>query len=135
MKLSFKIHQKIDTVFEYLTDMQKFVSVHPLIFQIDHITDESYTVHERLRVGFIPFSFTYPVTIEKDRLNNIVIIRAIVFKLTRIDIKFILKEENDYTVIDEEITFKSPLPITFIMEKIFRKQHSLLFKNMSKWSN
>lgn len=131
MKLSFKIHQKIDTVFEYLSDMQKFVSVHPLIFRIDHITDESYTVHERLRVGFIPFSFTYPITIEKDRSNNRLIIRAIVFKLTRIEIKFMLKEENDHTIINEEIIFKSPLPITFIMEKIFRKQHSLLFKNIA----
>ena len=52
MKLSFKIHKNIDLVFDYLTDMQKFVSVHPVIFKIENTSAKSYLVHETLKFGF-----------------------------------------------------------------------------------
>ena len=135
MKLSFTMHKDPDIVFDFLTDMQKFVSVHPVISQIDHIGNESYLVHETLKFGFIPFSFTYPVTIEKCALNKTVTIRANVFKLTKIEMKFVLKTDNGYTIIDEEILFKSPLPVKFIMEGIFKKQHDQLFKNIEMKSS
>ena len=135
MKLSFTMHKDPDIVFDFLTDMQKFVSVHPVISQIDHIGNESYLVHETLKFGFIPFSFTYPVTIEKCALNKTVTIRANVFKLTKIEMKFVLKADNGYTIIDEEILFKSPLPVKFIMEGIFKKQHDQLFKNIEMKSS
>lgn len=110
--------------------MQKFVSVHPVISQIDNTGNESYLVHEKLKFGFIPFSFTYPVTIEKSIVDKKVIIRAIVFKMTKIEMKFDLKSENDFTIIDEEINFKSLLPVKCIMESIFKTQHKQLFKNI-----
>jgi len=130
MKLSFRIHKKSELIFDYLTDMQKFVSVHPVISKIDNTGQESYLVHETLKFGFIPFSFTYPVTIEKNILDKEVVIRATVFKLTKIEMKFILKTDKDFTIIDEEIMFKSPLPVKFIMGSIFKKQHAQLFKNI-----
>jgi carbon monoxide dehydrogenase subunit G len=130
MKLSFKIDKNIDLVFDYLTDMQKFVSVHPVISKIENTSDKSYLVYETLKFGFIPFSFTYPVTIENSVLDKIVVIRATVFKLTKIEMKFVLKADNGHTIIDEEIQFKSSLPVKFIMEGIFRKQHVQLFKNI-----
>lgn len=130
MKLSFRLNKDLNHIFEYLTDMQKFVSVHPVIFQIDSLGNDHYLVHETLKFGFVPFSFTYPVTIEKSITDKIVIIRATVFKLTKIEMKFILKADKDYTIIDEEIQFKSPLPVKFIMKSIFKKQHTQLFKNI-----
>ena len=130
MKLSFRIKKDVDLIFDYLTDMQKFVSVHPVIFQIDKTGNETYIVHETLKFGFIPFSFTYPATIEKNILDKTVIIRATVFKLTKIEMKFDLKADDNYTFIEEEIHFKSPLPVKSIMENIFRKQHKQLFKNI-----
>lgn len=130
MNLSFRIKKNTDLVFDYLTDMQKFVSVHPVIFQIDNTGNENYLVHETLKLGFIPFSFTYPVIIEKNSIDKRVIIRATVFKLTKIEMKFVLKPDNDFTIIDEEINFKSPLPVKFIVQNIFKKQHTQLFKNI-----
>ena len=69
MNLIFNIPTPIDTVFDYLTDMQKFASVHPVISKIDIVSKNSYLVHETLMLGFIPISFTYPVTIDQN-LND-----------------------------------------------------------------
>lgn len=130
MKGLFRLHKNPDIVFDFLTDMQKFASVHPVISQIDNTGNESYLVHETLKFGFIPFSFTYPVLVEKSALDKTVIFRATVFKVTKIEMRFILKADDDYTIIEEEILFTTPLPIKFIMEGIFKKQHHQLFKNI-----
>ena len=130
MDLLFKLNKPPDLIFDYLTDMQKFVSVHPVISKIDKTGIESYLVYETLKFGFIPFSFTYPVTIEKNTIDKVVVIRATVMKMTKIEMKFVLKTDNDHTIIEENIQFRSPLPIKFIMQSIFRKQHKQLFKNI-----
>ncbi len=132
MKLSFTVNKDIDFVFDYLTDTQKYVSVHPVISRIDNTGNEVYLVHETLKLGFIPFSFTYPVTIEKNSADKTVTVRATVFRLTKIEMKFALKSDSNCTVIDEEIQFKSPLPVKFMMQRIFRKQHQLLFENIGR---
>ena len=130
MKLLFRIKKNIDLTFNYLTDMQKFVSVHPVIFKIDNTGNENYLVHEKLKFGLIPFSFSYPITIEKSIEDKKVTIRARVFKMTNIEMKFLLKADKNFTTIDEEISIKSPLPIKFIMQNIFKTQHNKLFKNI-----
>ena len=130
MILHFKIKKTADFIFDYLTDMQKFASVHPVIFQIDKTGNGSYLVYEKLNFCFISFSFTYPVTIEKNEIDKVVIIYATVMKWTKIILKFVLITENDKTIIEENIQFKSLLPVKFLMQIIFRKQHSQLFKNI-----
>jgi carbon monoxide dehydrogenase subunit G len=130
MKLTFRIQKTTDFIFEYLTDMQKFVSVHPVITQIDKTGNDSYLVHETLNFGFIPFSFTYRISIEKNQFNQIIIIRGIVMKLTKIEMKFVLKQDMDFTLVEESIQIKSLLPVKSMMESIFRKQHHQLFKNI-----
>lgn len=130
MNLSFRLTKTADFVFGYLTDMQKFVSVHPVIFQIDHTAENSYLVHETLKLGFVPFSFTYPVVIEKNEIEKVVKMRATVMKLTKIEMEFVLKTEGDFTIVEEQIQFKSILPVKSIMKSIFRKQHAQLFKNI-----
>jgi len=130
LDLSFTLNKPPDLIFDYLTDMQKFVSVHPVISKIDKTGNDSYLVYETLKLGFIPFSFTYPVTIEKNSNDKVVVIRATVMKVTKIEMKFVLKTDNDHTIVEENIQFRSPLPIKFIMQSIFRKQHNQLFKNI-----
>ncbi|MEZ4777063.1 MAG: SRPBCC family protein [Bacteroidia bacterium] len=130
MKLSFRIHKNIDFVFDYLTDMKKFVSVHPVISQMDKIESGTYLVHETLKIGFIPFPFTYPVTIDKSIIEKTVSIRAIVFKLTKIEMIFVLTADDDCTIIEEQVDFNSPFPVKSVMERTFKKQHEILFKNI-----
>jgi carbon monoxide dehydrogenase subunit G len=131
LKLTFRIAKPADFVFDYLTDMEKFVSVHPVITQMDTIGSDRYLVHETLKLGFIPFSFTYPVTIEGNWRDKVVIIRATVMKLTKIEMTFVIQATNGATVVEESILFKSPLPLVFIMQKVFKKQHEQLFKKMA----
>ena len=95
MELSFQIKKPVDVVFDYLTDMQKFVSIHPVITKIDKTGNDCYLVHETLTFGFIPFSFTYPVTIESNTVNHSITIRATVMKLTKIEMTFLLTQNND----------------------------------------
>lgn len=56
-------------------------------------------------------------------------------KLTKIELTFILKPEEYFTIIEETIFFKTHLPVKPLMESIFRKQHALLFKNIEMMSN
>lgn len=130
MELSFRLKKPSEFIYDYLTDMQKYVSVHPVIYKIDTFENDSYLVYETLKLAFMPISFKYPVTIEKSTAHKSVLMKATVFKWTKIEIKFVLKSDGEYTTIDENIEFKSKLPVQFILKKIFRKQHNQLFKNI-----
>jgi carbon monoxide dehydrogenase subunit G len=130
MKLSYKIKKSSDLVFNYLTDMQKLVSVHPVITRIEPTGNETYLVYETLKWGFIPISFNYPVTIDSWPQDNLVIMRATVLKMVKIEMTFMLKMENSFTIIEENVKFRSPLPIKSVMKSIFKKQHKQLFHNI-----
>ena len=84
MKLSYRINKNIDLIFDYLSDMQKFVSVHPVIFRIDATRNESYLVHVRIKFGFIPFSFSHPIKIEKSIVEKKIIIHTTILKMIEI---------------------------------------------------
>ena len=47
MELSFRVKKTTDFVFNYLTDMKKFVSVHPVISKIDHTDNERASLQAR----------------------------------------------------------------------------------------
>ncbi|HSF90496.1 MAG TPA: SRPBCC domain-containing protein [Saprospiraceae bacterium] len=132
MNLSFILHKSPDFIFDYLTDMDKFASIHPVISRIDKTGENKFLVHETLKLGFIPFSFTYPVSIESNRSAKTVTIKATVMKLTHIEMIFSIRSEGNHSVVDESISFKSFLPVKAVMEKVFREQHTLLFQNMDK---
>lgn len=134
MELSFRIKKPADFIFDYLTDMQKFVSVHPLITQIDLIGNDRYLIHETLKIGLVPFSFTYPVTVTNNQRTGLVVIQATIMKLTKVEMTFKLNQDGDSTLVEESIIFKSPLPIKSIMENMFKKQHIQLFKNIEQAS-
>ena len=130
MNLKFEVNKPIHIVFEYLTDMRKFVSVHPVISKIDNISGNNFLVHETLTLVVIPISFTYPVTIDQNFNEKKVVIRAKIMKIIGIEMSYSLTSENNSTIVNETISFKSPFPIKSLMQKIFKKQHTILFKNI-----
>ena len=117
---------------EHLINMEKFTAVHPVIYKIDTIAKGQYLAHEKLKMLFIPYAFTYPFTVETNSNNSIIIYRAFVKKIIHIHIRIELTEDEEQTLIKERITFKSWLPIAPIMKIIFRKQHTLLFQNINQ---
>lgn len=131
MVLTYTLNKSPDFIFDYLTDMDKFTSIHPVITRIDSLGDSRYLVHETMKLGFIPYSFTYPVSIASDAREHKVTIRATVMKMTHILMEYTIREEAGQSIVEETITFKSILPIKGVMEKLFREQHALLFRNMN----
>ena len=129
MNLTHTINKPLDFVFDYLTNMQKFVSIHPVITKIEDKGSENYLVHETLNYGF-PISFTYSVKIEKNKDQNSVVMTATVMKFTKVEMIFKLFSENDSTRIEETVNFNTIFPMKQILQKIFKKQHVVLFKNL-----
>ena len=54
MILYYKIKKPTDFVFDHLTNIQKFVSIHPIIYKMDDLGNGNYKVYEKL--GFVSSS-------------------------------------------------------------------------------
>lgn len=132
MILEFTVNKPSSEVFDYLTNMQKFVTVHPIIFRIDKMKDNEYLVFEKLRVLFIPVVFKYKAIVERNSAGDKVSIKATVMGMIHITMDYDLAENNGQTKITERLGFKSVLPVHFVMKNIFRKQHQQLFLNINK---
>jgi len=132
MLLSYTINKTPATVISYLSDMNRFVSVHPVITKMKPVAGNKFIVHETSNAGLLPFSFRYLATVTADYKNKIITMQARVLKLARIHMVFIVSEHNGGSMIKEEINFHSWLPVKGIMKMIFKKQHAQLFKNIEK---
>lgn len=130
MKLTFKLTKNRAFIEHYLYDMQKFVSVHPIISRIEPIDNNTYLFYETLTFVGIPFLFKYKTEISKK--NNSIEMKANVLKLVKINIDFSFVVHGDHTIVEEYVKFDTFLPIKFILKKIFIKQHALLFKNIEQ---
>ena len=132
IQLQHPVKKPIAVVFQFLTDVQQFVSVHPVIYRMEKTGENQYKVFERLTLGFIPYNFTYTATIENDSTQKTVSMKASVMKVIDIEMRFELSEEKEGTTVNETIHFASFLPIKSLMAKIFSTQHKALFANIEK---
>jgi carbon monoxide dehydrogenase subunit G len=130
MTLQFEVNKPLAVVFEYLTNMQRFVEVHPVIYKIDTIAPYSYRMHETLKLLFLPISFSYPATVEVEKEH--IVMKAVVYKIVHIMIQFDLKASEKGTIIDETIDFDTFLPIKFFMSAMFKKVHRALFERIER---
>jgi hypothetical protein len=106
--------------------------VHPVINKVNYLGKDKYLIFETLKFGFIHISFTYPAVIESDYESKQVVMKAVVMKVAFIEMVFAINETNGYSMVEEDIKFKSTLPIKPILRQIFIKQHRQLFKNIEK---
>jgi len=130
MLLNYKLNKPADLIFDCLTNMTRFVALHPVIEKVNYLGNDKFKIFETLKLGFIPISFTYPAVIEGDYESKQVVMKAVVMKIAFIEMVFTINEKNGYSIVREEIKFKSALPIKSIMQQVFIKQHALLFKNI-----
>lgn len=130
MHLEHHLHKSPEQVYEYLSDMQKFVSIHPVIHQMDPLGQDQYWVHERIKLFYIPWRFTYPASIVVHSPQHIAM-SATVMGVVHIAMDFVLKDiKSGGCIVHETVQFKSFLPVQLVMSQIFRKQHTQLFKNI-----
>ncbi|MBX3289048.1 MAG: hypothetical protein KF855_06840 [Acidobacteria bacterium] len=129
MELIFTVKRDKQTVFEYLTQPYKFVSVHPLIYKMTDLGGGYYKVYEQVKFGSVPYKFTYKANIVSQQ-NDEVTINASVAGITKITMHFYLRSSEAGTAITEHISINSLLPIKRFMHNLFKEQHGQLFKNI-----
>ena len=130
LHLQYKLNKPLNDVFLCLSVADNFVKVHPIIYAMKPLPNGSYLVHEKLKIAYININFTYPCTIESNRNDKTITMKAVVKKMVHIQIDFKLSFENNQTVVNEFISFKSFMPVAFVMGKIFKTQHQKLFQNI-----
>jgi carbon monoxide dehydrogenase subunit G len=131
MILQFSVIQNLSKVFQSLSEPEKFVSVHPLIFKMDALGDAHYRVYERVKLGFIPYHFSYRAEISHNGKDE-VSISAVVFRITKLHLHFKLSENGEGTNIMERAEVSGPFPVKHIMHRVLATQHELMFKNIEK---
>lgn len=55
MLLTYTINKTPATVISYLSDMNRFVSVHPVITKMKAVAGNKFIVHEKSNAGLLPF--------------------------------------------------------------------------------
>jgi carbon monoxide dehydrogenase subunit G len=127
-ELIFKVDKDISTVKQYLIDVEKFASVHPIIYKMIDLGGNQYKVFEKIKIGIISYSFTYKATIRHD--DNSVNMEASVFGMAKLLMRFTFQKEANATIIKELLTVQSLLPIKNFMVKLIDIQHREMFKNI-----
>ncbi len=128
--LRFTSSKSIDEVKAHLLDAAKFVAVHPLIYRMDAIGNQTFRVYEQVKFGFVPYRFTYTAVIKHEA--DAVIIEATISRFTKLAMHFTFSSENHRTVINEQLQIESPLPIHRFMQRLILKQHQHMFDTIDK---
>lgn len=128
--LQHHVHKPANFVFDYLSDVNKFVSIHPLIQRMVKLGPNNYLVHEEIKIGPLPIRFTYPATVESDSTSKEVSMCATVMRLSTVQMHFQIRSSGENCIIDEDIIFSTWLPIKFVLKRLFKTQHSRLFAKL-----
>jgi carbon monoxide dehydrogenase subunit G len=128
-EITFKSNKDIPSIIQYLTNKDKFVSVHPLIYKMIDLGENNFRVFEKIKVGIIYYRFTYKAHITYN--NHSVRIHASVMGLTQLTMEFNFHKVRNETIISEQVTIQSVLPIKNYMTKLIISQHQQMFKNIN----
>ena len=132
MKLIFKLHTTPEVVFPYLSEMDLFASVHPVISKMVSTGKDRFTAFETLKIGPIPFSFSYPTVVHHNSTKGVIHMQAVILKMTNMKMSFTLSAQNGETTIVEDIQIKSIWPLKTLIFGIVKTQHAKLFKNIEE---
>jgi hypothetical protein len=132
MVLEYNVNQSAEIVIDYLSDIKKFASIHPIIYKTIVLPDKSVHCFEKLPLGPIYFPANYIVKIEVDESHQNVTMTALVMKLIHVHIHFQIVANGASCRVIETVNFRSIFPVNFIMKPIFKKQHRIMFENLNK---
>jgi hypothetical protein len=132
MKLIFRLNQPADIVFKYLADAGKYISVHPVITNMELRQGGDYKVYEKLKFGFIVYSFTYTATIKPYPDENKIMMLAQVNKKVTVVITYSISRDGGTTIVEDNVNIQSSWALSILIKPIFKKQHQKLFWNMDQ---
>ena len=104
MHLQYKLNKPLNDVFMCLSVADNFVKVHPIIYAMKPLPNGDYLAHEKLKIAFLNIDFTYPCTIESNKNDKTIAMKAVVKKMVHIKIEFKLSTQNDKTLVNEFIS-------------------------------
>lgn len=128
--LTFYSPHRASRVRPYLVEAEKFVAVHPLIYRIEPRVAPHVKMYERVTFGFLAHRFTYPATIEV--VDGRVELRACVMGMVRIAMTFSFTETPGETLVREDVTLRTFLPVKRFMRWLIREQHAIMFANIER---
>lgn len=126
VEATFRVTRRKSEVKLYLTDPSKFVSVHPLIYRMDRLPDNTFRVFEKTYFARIPYKFTYKAKIAEN--GDQVLIDANVMGMTKISMVFEFQDGGQgATLVKEFLSVKSFLPIAGFLGRFILEQHREMF--------
>jgi carbon monoxide dehydrogenase subunit G len=130
MVLNYSLTKPAEEVYTYLSDMNKFAEVHPVIYKAEQLGESEYVCFEKIKFGFIPFDFKYKVYLKNSIVNNYIEMDSPIRKGVHLQLKFSLTTINNKTEITETILIKANFIVRMIFQNIIRKVHKQLFTNI-----
>jgi len=134
MQLTFQLTKSPQEVFPFLADMHRFAQIHPVITRIEDRGDNNYLVYEKMNLGPIPYTTKYPIKVQSDEEKLWVHYHAVISGIAHIYIDITLTGDANHCEVKETIHTRSLVPVSFIVNPIFKKQHAILFQNIDNAS-
>ncbi len=132
IQIDHTIQAPASVVWSYLSDLNKFAEVHPIICKVDTLGDGAYRLYEKLPLGPFSFRFSYPVQVTLDPKESIIRYQSTVLGIAQLDMRFHIVDRDDYSVTHEVVEIRSRLPVERYTADECRKYHSIVFANIEK---
>ena len=132
MILNHTIAKPVEQVYPYLSDMEKFVQVHPVVYKVEKIGETEYQFCEKIKIIFIPFDFKYKVNLKSILHNKDVEMHSNVKKGVHLELKFSFLSRNNSTHVEEIILIKSNFFVRLVFQSVIKRVHKKMFKNISE---
>jgi carbon monoxide dehydrogenase subunit G len=130
IQIDHTIQAPASVVWLYLSDLNKFAEVHPIICKVDTYGGGAYRLYEKLPLGPFSFRFSYPVRVTLDSKESIIRYESTVLGIAQLDMRFHIVDRGDHSVTHEVVEIRSRLPVERYTAGECRKYHSMVFANM-----
>jgi hypothetical protein len=117
--------------YNYFSDIDKFVSIHPVIYKCAPIEENAYLLYERLKFAGLGISFSYKVVFESRTPHLQVIMFSEIRKGARLKLIFDFRSNNDQTILTETLWFDGYAVIKPFFIPFLAKTHIEMIKNLN----
>lgn len=128
--LRYNMSGPANIIYDELSDMLNFVSVHPVVYKIDSAGENEYIFYEKINVLFIPFRFNYKVRLDALEKSKTITMSSVVRKGVLLKLEFVLVPHGSTTEITEKVSIQANVFIRLIFENVLTRVHKKLFLNI-----